>query len=310
MSNAPATDSRCSDPAFAEAYPSACRYFSRLILKNERCQSLVSGSPEFKAFVISNGQEVAITSGVTFTSSRTTVATINASTGVASSVAAGKTTISALWNGQYAFALLEVVATCGAASYLVLLDNSFSMGQNFNGVYPTKLAYGKYLCERFFSSMNTTKDRMAFGNFNLEADVNVELTNVIADLNSYVPEVVSVRQRTDIRDAIIHGSEYLEENVTSGLKILVLITDGQSNHGLIPGPSARAFKESGGIIIVIGIRAFDAYFQLLNEISTKGFFISAHPSNTSETLPESYCLNSPLVAQTADPSPLQVISEF
>lgn len=514
--NIPPIDSRCSDPAFSEKYPSACRFFSRLILKNERSKSLVAQLVPFKAFVMANGSEVELatvivadplcvpsvlltdnfntenggtpatnyesytnwdvsgvviglhstdlvdsnltllqpgvldgfglavdmlgtnkagtttlsskttfnfvagttyrlsfsmggnnrrsdvthtfstvvgtlvdqtlnpawnevmttrtyeftpasnesakivfsvetlslafdygplldnvlleiicpdvsagssTSGVEFSSSDPAVATIDAVTGIATTIAVGKTTISGKWNNQYAYAELEVVEECDVeGNYLVLIDNSFSMQQNFDGVYPTKLSYAKYLADRFFSSMNTTKDQMAFGNFNVEADINVESSSVIATLNGAVQDVFTTPTQTDLAAAIEFGVEYL--NAMDGLKVLVLVTDGQYNKGGLPGPIAREFRQSGGIIIVVGVRVFDVYFQLLNEISTKGYFLSAYGSiatavGTNLIGLKSFlcsgdcpggavygCLTEPLDTQIADPDPLQVQSEY
>ncbi len=282
---------------------------------------------EFKRICPGGPGGTDVSSGVEFSSSDPAVATIDPITGIATTVAVGKTTISAKWNNQYAYAELEVVEECDSGNYMVLIDNSFSMQQNFDGVYPTKLAFAKFLAGRFFSSMNTTKDQMAFGNFNVEADVNEELTNSIADLNAAWPDLITATERTDLHDAIKHGVEYLNEKVTSGLKILVLITDGQYNRGNLPGPAAREFQQSGGVIIVVGVRVFDIYFQLLNEISTKGYFLSAY-SGIAEAVADNLiglksflcsgdcpsgavfgCLTAPLAAQIADPIPLQVISE-
>lgn len=267
-------------------------------------------------------------SGIEFSSSNPSVATVHSVTGVVTTIAVGKTTISAKWNNQYAYAELEVVEDCDdePSNYLVLIDNSFSMQQNFDGVHPTKLAYAKYLAAVFFASMNTTKDQMAFGNFNVEADVNLDLTNLPEALLDSVDTLPTVHQMTDLRDAIEHGIEYLDEEAT-GLKVLVLMTDGQYNRGDLPGPIAREFRQRGGIIIVVGIRVFDVYFQLLNEISTKGYFLSAY-GGIAEAVATNLiglksflcsgdcpggavygCLTEPLATQIADPSPLQVISE-
>lgn len=328
--NVPAIDSRCADPAFAEKYPNACLYFTRLILKNEKSFGVGSGAVtvQFKAFAIANGQEVELTAGVVYASSRTSIGTINSSTGLATKVAVGKTTISATWNNQVAYAELEFIATAPVSNYLVLLDNSYSMQQNFDSEYPTKLALGKYLAERFFQSIRSTVDSMAFGNFALGADVNLELSQTIADLRASVLPIQVVHEMTDLRDAINDGVEYLNENATaSAVKVLVLLTDGQYNRGDLPGPSAREFKQSGGIIMVVGIRAFGVYFQTLNEIATKGYFLSAFGGN-SEAVASNLiglkaflgggdcpggavfgCLTSPLAAQIADPDPLQVIPE-
>lgn len=331
MSNVPAIDPRCSDPAFAEKYPSACRFFTRLILKNEYSRGVGGGSVtvQFKAFAAANGLEVQLTEGVVYASSRTSVATINASTGLATKVAVGKTTISATWNNQVAYADVEFSVAAPVSNYLVLLDNSYSMQQNFDSVYPTKLAYGKYLAERFFQSMRDEVDSMAFGNFSLGADVNQALTQSIEDLENSVDPIQVDHEMTDLRDAIEDGIEYLNENATSedALKVLVILTDGQYNRGDLPGPAAREFKQSGGIIFVVGIRAFDVYFQLLNEVSSKGYFLSAYGGN-AEAVAGNFiglkaflgggdcpggtvfgCLTEPLSAQIPDPDPLQVISE-
>lgn len=326
----PAIDSRCSDPAFAEKYPSACRHFTRLILKNENSRGVGSGAVtvQFNAFAAANGQEVQLTAGVAYSSSRTSVATIN-STGLATKVAAGKTTISATWNNQVAYAQLEISVAAPVSNYLVLLDNSWSMQQNFDSAYPTKLAFGKYLAERFFQSMRSTVDSMAFGNFARGADVNLDLSQTIADLVNSTEPIQVVHEMTDLRDAIEDGIEYLNGNATSedALKVLVLLTDGQYNVGDIPGPVAREFKQGGGIIFVVGIRVFDVYFQILNELSTKGYFLSAYGGNAEAVASNLIglkaflgggdcpggavfgCLTSPLSAQIADPDPLQVIPE-
>lgn len=329
--NVPAIDPRCADPAFAEKYPSVCRFFTRLILKNEYSRGVGSGSVtvQFKAFAAANGQEVELTSGVVYASSRTSVATIHASTGLATKVAAGKTTISATWNNQVAYAQVEFSTTAPVSNYLVLLDNSYSMQQNFDSAYPTKLAFGKYLAERFFQSMRSTVDSMAFGNFARGADVNLDLSKTISDLVNSTEPIQVVHEMTDLRDAIEDGIEYLNENATSedALKVLVLLTDGQYNAGDVPGPVAREFKQAGGIIFVVGIRVFDVYYQLLNEISSKGYFISAFGGNAEAVATNMIglkaflgggdcpggavfgCLTTPLAAQIADPDPLQVIPE-
>jgi Mg-chelatase subunit ChlD len=323
----PPVDDRCADPAFAEANPDLCRYFARLIIKNEYCDVVVDDEATFKAFAIANGKESALTAGITFASSDESIATIDASTGVATAVAAGIATISVLWDGQYAFAQMNVVASCvDATQFLVLIDNSSSMGQNFNAAYPTKLHFAKVAVKKFIDKFNRAKDSVAVGNFNTEGDVNQGLSTVIADLKAGVDQIIVSDELTDLADAIEHGADYLIDNA-AGKKVLILVTDGQQTYGKDPRPLARAFKEQGGLVVVLAVRAFGNAFQVCNEISSKGFMVSAYGSNAATAItnfvglksficsgdcPDGTlygCLTTPLAAQVADPSPLPLFEE-
>lgn len=171
------------------------------------------GTIQYKAFIRSQGFEVAITQSVIFSSSDTSVVTINATTGLATVVAAGQATISATWFTNQGFARLVILAgtTCCdeiGVGTVIVMDKSFSMTKEFSKTFSSKFEVSRKIANDYVAALNSDKDQMALMEFDISARARVGLTtskillkDSIGQMSLYRP-VVSVSGNSNIADAI------------------------------------------------------------------------------------------------------------
>lgn len=274
--NGPSIDPRCEDPAFADANPTICKNFTRLVIVPESSVIEPGATVTYAVYLRAGSKEMLLERGVTFSVSNVGVATINED-GIATGVIPGITTITATWNGKIAHAQLEVVANCAdvANDYVILIDNSKSMTQ---AAYTasSKLAYSKMTAATFSGSVNYDKDRVAVYRFNSSAAKVVDFQTSASPVQAGIGSIASSTSKTDIAEAIRTVSDYFVAQGTTGKKVIILFSDGENSEGDDPIPSAREFKDSGGIIIVVATRSWGTYFETLLRISSTGYFLSAH----------------------------------
>jgi subtilisin-like proprotein convertase family protein len=291
----PPLDPRCSDPAFARAYPGICVGAAVLILKPSDVLQCVLGSIQFKAFLEQNGTETLITSGVVFSSSNTDVAVIGASNGSASGVASGSVTITATYtstnNGVLtATANLTVLGVsqncCSGTEVATMLavDTSVSMSLAFGSGYSTKEAYATALAAQYAQQTNTQKDLIGLISFDatpttiVPLPVNPSPANATA-VSTSAAALTNTPNLTGIGLALQAAATALQAT-NSAIQVIVLFSDGEDTDTLAadaPLPIAEAFQNAGGIIVCVGIRSHDAGFDLLNGLATGGFFLNAYP---------------------------------
>lgn len=285
----PSVDPRCSDPAWRKAHPNECDGYPVLILKPATASVCMLRSQKFRAFLYANNTEVEITTGLTWASSNQAVAQIGVLSGKVTGVAEGIATISVSWQDQTAYSQVTVLpeACCDVTKVgmVIVIDNSLSMTQVFGAGFATKLSFAKTTAYRFASEINTVKDVAALMTFNEAGTEVLPLDDDVAALKTAITAVVSTNKSTNIGDALGDAIKILDDDSTITRKVIVLFSDGNNQEGDDPVAIADEFEERGGIIQVVGVRAFGDGFDLLNQIATGGFFLNAH-SASYKTVPD------------------------
>lgn len=280
----PPPDARCDDPAFALLHPEICSSSPVLVLKPGAAIACFLGSIQFEAFVELAGVETQVTSGVVFTTSDPTIALVGANSGNATGTGPGVATITATYQGLTATAKLTILAgsNCCATNpvaTMLVVDVSKSMSLAFDGSYPSKESFAKFLASQYASQLNTAKDSQGLVTFDTSATLAVPLTNVVATVTAAINALTPTQNQTGIGLALQAAVNALAGS-TAPFKVIVLFSDGEdkdTNPADDPTIIANQFKLAGGIIICIGLRAHDAGYALLNSLATGGFFINAYP---------------------------------
>lgn len=299
----PVDDDRCGDPAFYDANPDICTGYPRLILKPEVAICETGQTVQYRTFIRTGGDEIEVASGLDYKIASPAFAWIAAATGLATGVSAGTTQVSVTWQNLSAFAILEVVVSCAALenSFLLLFDDSKSMTQGFSSTFASKLSYGKDAARKFVDSTNLSKDSIAVAEFGQGGVLLQELSQDSAAIKAAIQGVVPSNDATNMDDGLKAAIDYLNAN-TSGTKIIILFTDGENN-GVDPLPRAKAFKEAGNIIVVIGERCWGQYFDLLYKLASNGFFLSAYEDTENDVEETLDGLKSYLCSGSCSPLP-------
>ena len=282
-------DPRCQDPLFAAMNPSLCLNAPTLILKPEYATREVGAGIVYKAFLLLDGTEVDVTDESTFASANTRVAVISATTGNATALSAGITTIYATYGQLSAYAQLEVLAEgeCAARvnSFAIVIDSSLSMQALFGGVSWTRHSFAKNVASAFVEALNQNKDYAGVFAFDANFHVKETFTNDKEALLDAIEGIsFGIGQYTsNLANALTTANSQLNTNAT-GKKVIVLITDGENNTGEDPIAVATEIKAAGTIIMVVGARAKTNAFRLLDRISSGGFFINGLKTN-AESVP-------------------------
>lgn len=241
------------------------------------------GSVQFKTFLIANGVEQEVTSGLTYKSSSTTIAIIGAIGGNATGVSEGIVTISVEWQDLEAFSQLQVVESCEATvnGLMVVLDNSESMSQVMGSGYGSKLDFAKFLAMQFAGEVNITKDKVGLVTFAASATLVSALTDDNLSVKSAIGNVGFIPEETDIEAGLDLAIDTLTQAGVDR-RVILLLTDGQLTDGNEPASLAQQFRSAGGVIIAVGIRAGLEAFQRLEKVANGGFFISAYNAATGQ----------------------------
>lgn len=297
-----------------------------LVLKPELVISCV-GEFTFKTFLRDSDGETLVTTGLTYSSLSPSIVTLNATTGVATLLAAGVGTVSVTdADGRVAAAQVEVVGNSydccqdRVVATLVLVDNSKSMESAMEFYPGSRLDFAKAAAFGFMDGMRLEKDLVGLARFNL----GVTLVQAIGASLPSLDTVQSIPQsvfNTDMLGMLKDGMQVLSA-VTSDRRVLVIFSDGEHCVGPLSAGDwenilleAANFKASGGIIVCCGCAASGNGFDLLQSIASGGFFFNPVDSPTTlaaaETLvglmcyycgglPASYgyCLDQVLGAQT------------
>lgn len=253
----------------------------QLVLRPEVAIVAVLGNVQYRTFVIANGVEREVTSGLTYMSANTGLALIGAIGGNATGVAEGIVTIGVTWQGLEAFAQLQIVASCDAVStgMMVVIDRSESMSQPFGGAYGTKLDFAKLLAKQFIGEVNVIKDKVGLVQFGNDAQVLEALT----DDNVAVATTLMGVQFAPVETDITSGLKGAIDNLIGvDRRVIVLFTDGGHNDDVEPLSIAQQFRSGGGVLVVVALRAGMAAFMRAEKLASGGFFISAYDSDTAE----------------------------
>ena len=283
-------DSRCSDADFAAENPSLCPNRSFLILK----PGLITvcsdeGTILFKAYTSdSSGETLAV--GAVYATSDASVISINSSSGAATIVGPGIATISASFSGKFAFSQITVTAGSNCCDDVTIatayvIDNSLSSKMHFDTANASRLAAAKKVAVKLATQLNDAKETAAVIKFNRVAETVLELTSVIGDaftadtLVNAIESIAPTTYNTSVKEGMDRAINLLSLS-SAGRKVIVLLSDGQSR----PHPSlseqqelldsADAFKNSGGIIICVGLQSYGDGFNLLRNLASGGWFIN------------------------------------
>jgi len=290
----PPVDARCDDPAFALLNPGICGISSQLIIKPESALSCLLGSIQFKAYVVSNGRERDVTSSAVFTTSNSNVAVVGASSGNATALDDGVTTITATYGIMTANASLSVLGGVNCCDqvkvgFMVLVDISKSMTQAFSGAYPQRIDFAKAAARRFISQVNATKDVVGLSMFDDSA--YTPLAAITSNVNSVVTAVDSIASAAQLTGYKVAVNAAIASLDAAGLdqKVLVIISDGEDTSNIATDATdtlnaLSVFKSSGGVVICLGVRAAGTPFSLLEAFSSGGFFLNSYNAVAAEAI--------------------------
>lgn len=313
----------------------------KLILKPE-VSAMTGGTIQFSAYLRSRLGEVQIQQDLFYQSDNTLLLTINPMTGLATLVATGVVQVSVMWQNLRAFASVTINADCDAVnnSFEILIDNSRSMSDRFNEIFDTKLDVARLMAWQFSVAVNLAKDTIGLVSFNTYPNEIATIGN--APINQ--PQFSQI-QKSDAGTNLLAALELAVSNLNDQLSsrnIIAIFSDGKNHPDLTELQRiqlidlAKTFKMSGGVIIVVGVRAFDDGFDLLQNLASAGYFINVLSENgemhvdTAMGLLEgmlqficsptpTYLLaylyeppadTYPIFPQTADPNPLECDSEL
>jgi subtilisin-like proprotein convertase family protein len=291
-----AANPSCSDPSYALANPTICgTNLQTLILKPSMAICCLLGSVQLTAIVVQNGVETDVTAQTVFTTTDPDIAVVGASSGNVTGLAGGDVVINASYVNLTATCSLTVIGEqhcCDTipVAFMVLVDDSKSMSQPFNGAYASKLVFAKAAASQFIASVNANKDSVGLMSFDDSfAPVLSAPSSNIAAVGALVAGISQSQQLTGYNAALTAAITAL--NATSATeKIIVLISDGEDTSVNDPTDSADAintinsFKASGGIVICLGVRASGTNFLFLEALATGGFFINAYDATAVSSL--------------------------
>jgi hypothetical protein len=283
------SDERCLDPVFAANNPEICGTSPiRLIIKPEAVSRCTDEPVEFDTYLVAGGAEQLISNGLTYISSNQDVVLVSGLTGNATVTGEGIATVTVTWQNLTASAqvtgLGEECCEDQNVGMMLTLDNSVSMGQAFSATYGTKFILAKELAAQIAADLNTTKDQMGVISFNDAANLELDLSDDISDIQTAVGSIGLTAGSTNLYDALEKAITTLDADTTLERKVIILFSDGVNKAGENPFNIAHTFKSGGGIIIVVGLRASGTGFTLLNQISSGGFFINATEDNEEEVI--------------------------
>jgi len=176
---------------------------------------------------------------------------------------------------------LQIVESCDATSVAmeVLIDVSHSMSQVFGGSYGTKLDVAKMIAAQYIGELNTTKDTIGLMSFSASPREELAITDDVPALSAKLALLSTEDNDTDINEGIKAARVILDAS-GADRRVILLITDGYNNEE-DPTEAAKTFRESGGVLIVVALRAGIAAFMLCEKIASGGFFVSAYDDPTA-----------------------------
>lgn len=315
----PVPDPRCLDSEFALSHPDVCSN-SALIIRPSEALICVNDSIKFRVFSYLGGVETEITDDITFESSDLEVFVVGINSGSGSAVsgtglATGSANITATYAGKSITAEILVLEGEGdsccddiAVATAIAIDNSRSMTLNFGSGYATRLVYAKSIATSYggliLEVAGTAKDSVKPWSFNSEPTALLDdFSSVTADITDAIATVNQTQQKTDLLDIFTTITDDLLTK-EADQRVLLLISDGEhtndANRQAILD-AATTFKDAGGIVIVVGVRASGQGFDLLERLATGGYFLNSTPSNFAEVLTSLNYLKSLTCAGTCIP---------
>lgn len=277
------TSADCSDPVFAAANPSICGNPIYLVETPSVSNIAVAATLQYSCYITQGGNNITVNQGLVFTSSNTAIATVNATTGLATGVTVGTVTISADWHGYTTSAQLTVNPVgsgsgptgtyCSGvtADIVLVIDNSNSMSQ----VVSTSLSSPPAQHPKFYTAiqsamvvigaMSTTQARVGIVTFNgapvgtttstAPSDTIVSpLTNNESTLFAALQAIPQSSNQTQIYPALKDAYNMLAVS-TATHKVVILLSDGDAQDK--DEPLTVCAPQSGGSPLAV-VRAIQA----------------------------------------------------
>lgn len=249
-------------------------------------------------FLYQNGVETEVTDNLVFTSSDEDILAVGVHTGSATGLTEGEVNVTVSRNGLTATATMTVLSNLDCCDSIhaktsILIDNSKSASQAFGGGYSTRLDFAMAAAldyaDKIIEVGGLPKDSVKVWSFaSAASQISTDFLTDTTELDSEINGVVQSQDKTDL-GAILSAATADLIAATADEKIIVLISDGEQTVGAGVQAildTAAAFKAGGGIIIVIGLRASGAGYDLLSRIATGGFFLNAVSGNADDVLGE------------------------
>ena len=247
-----------------------------LVIKPEQVLMQVGGFVQLQAFLRTPLGELPLAPGdVQFSCDGSDIAAVNSDDGATRLLTVGAANVVAAWKGSKATAQINVVASAANTplAYVIALDNSQSM--------KPMMLVAKWAAEVAYSGINVIKDQVSLLTFTTDSDEvkPMALNGTLAP--SDFQNLKATEGKTSIATAFDGAqNEFASSNVAPNARIVILVSDG--NDYLMSDEEYRqelfslvdAFKDAGGIVLVIGINAFDTGYDLLQRVASSGYFIN------------------------------------
>lgn len=305
----PAQDQNCSDPAYALAHPETCGPAASLVLKPGVLLVCTLGSVQFRAFTDTNGVQEEVISGVLFSTSDDSIALIGVSSGNATGVGPGVATVTATYGTLTATAKLTVLAGDNCCDQIqvgtvLVIDVSKSMTLAFGAGYSQRVDFAKAIAKEYVDHLNAAKDVIGIIAFDSLPVTVEELSGVTTGYDAAIDALTAGVSGTGIGLAVQAAISMLAGS-SAAIQNIVLLSDGEDHDAVAADNAAQiaaGFKNQGGLITAIGIRASGAGFNLLNNLATGGFFVNAYPDVAADAIVKANGLRGYVCAgQCADP---------
>ena len=166
------------------------------------------------------------------------------------------------------------------------------MQDPLNSIF-SKLDAAKAVAKVFTNQILIAKDSIGLARFNTNFHEVLDLGSVLPD-DGYYAQIKFTQAATSIL-AGLHGAIHTLAQSSASQRVIVLFSDGDNRPRISDEDRdwivelAGAFKNAGGIVIVVGVRAFGSGFDLLQKIASAGFFLNiygevADPVNDAATI--------------------------
>ena len=280
----------CDDPDYSDSNPNVCGDNPpRLILRPAYALKQPLQQVTYETVLLANGTETVVDTGLTYSSSNGAVAQVG-QTGNCSTVGAGIASIAVEYGGQTAYAQIEVIGSCAShqTDFVILIDDSASMGLAFSNQFASKLSFAKQTAANFIDTMDLTKDQAAVFSFSAStANLIQGWTQDATSIKTAINGIAQTGDRTNLKAGLQRVVNYLAGQAAPNRTLaIVLFSDGENKTGGNPLPVAQTFQSGGNsIIVVVGCRAYNGGFLLLEGIASGGFFINAHQA-TQANVPD------------------------
>lgn len=302
-------DNRCADSAFNLSHPSLCQNQPALIVKPSVAMICQLESIQFRVFEYVNGLEAEVTDGLVFQSSNPSVFVVGVNRGAGTGLTPGDVTITVTRNGISATATVSVLQGTNCCDDVnvwtaMILDNSRSASLSFGvAAYGTRLDFAKAVGNSYGGNilevLNVPKDAVKVWSLNSAVvGETATFSQVEADVMAAVTGVTQTLEKTDLLLAFTTITNDLI-TATADRRILLLISDGEqtvnTNRQAVID-AAALFRAAGGIVVSVGLRASGLGYDLLERVSTPGFFLNATTVSYAEVLAQLSYLKSLLCA--------------